>query len=174
MLLVVGGAAWVGSVRLGGFTGIWLMPLSITAPVASILAYPVTPLRRLQAALERLVARRVGVFVTLTTFASSAGLVAFAMVATVASPELASTLGEAPGGFAQLIGTPIAWGMWMVPAALQTIAFVLIIDCIPAEYVRLRQALASNTAAGLVLLLVLFGVLAYQLALLALIPFIGS
>jgi len=159
---------------LGGLAGIWLMPLSVTAPVAGILAFPATPLQRLQTALEGVVARQASVVVTLATFSSGAGLVAFVMVATIASPELASELSAVPGGFLQLVGHPIAWGMWMVPAALQTVTFVLIMDGLPAECARLRRALASNTAAGLVFLLVVFGVLAQQLALLALIPFVDS
>ena len=147
------------------------MPLSITAPVSGVLAFPSAPLKRFLAALEALVVRRVGVVVTLVTFSAGAALVAFAMVATVASLELGSGLAAEPGGFAQLIGQPIAWGLWMVPAALQTAVTAVVTYALPTKWRRLRRALAGNTVVGLILLLILFGVLAQQLALLALTPF---
>ena len=171
VLGLIGAAAWVASLHLRGFAGLWFMPLSITAPIVAVLAFPVAPLQRLQGFLEALVVRRVGSVVTLATFSAGASLVAFAMVATVASPGLASDLAAEPQGFTKIIGQPLAWGLWMVPTALQTAVSALATDGVPAECRRLRRVLACNSVAGLLLVLILFGVLSQQLAILALTPF---
>lgn len=171
VLVLIGAAAWLVSIRLRGLTGLWSMPLSITAPIVGVLAIPAVPLQRLQATLEELVVRRVGSVVTLATFSAGAALVAFAMVATVASPELGSGFAAEPQDFTKIVGLPIAWGLWMVPAGLQTALSAIATDGVPAEWTRLRRVLACNTVVSLLLVLVLFGVLSQQLALLALMPF---
>ena len=72
------------------------------------------------AAAVSLLARHTGSVVTVATFTASAALVAFAMVASVATPELGQELSKA-GELFNVVGRPVGWGLMMAPFALQTI-----------------------------------------------------
>ena len=94
VLLSAGALAWLGSMFLPGLSAVWLRPLGLMA-FLGVLALSPQPWGRFSAASVSLLERHTGSVVTVATFTASAALVAFAMVASVATPELGQELSKA-------------------------------------------------------------------------------
>ena len=171
-LLSAGALAWLGSMFLPGLSAVWFSPLWLMAFLGVV---ALSPQRwgRFSAAAVSLLARHTGSVVTVATFTASAALVAFAMVASVATPELGQELSKA-GEFFNVVGRPVGWGLMMVPFALQTILAAFAAEALPKVRIRTRRVLATLALFSGVVLLVLFAVVTQHVAVLALTAFFDS
>ena len=172
VLLPAGALAWLGSMFLPGLSAVWLSPLGLMAFLGVV---ALSPQRwgRFSAAAVSLLARHTGSVVTVATFTASAALVAFAMVASVATPELGQELSKA-GELFNVVGRPVGWGLMMVPFALQTILAAFAAEALPKVRIRTRRVLATLALFSGVVLLVLFAVVTQHVAVLALTAFVDS
>ena len=133
VLLPIGALAWLGSMLLPGLSAVWLSPLWLMAFLGVV---ALSPQRwgRFSAGAVSLLARHTGSVVTVATFTAAAALVAFAMVASVATPELGQKLTK-EGAFFEVVGKPVGWGLMMAPFALQTILAAFVAEALAKERV---------------------------------------
>ena len=172
VLLSVGALAWLGSMFLPGLGAVWLSPLGLLA-VLGVVALSPQRWGRFSAGAVSLLARHMGSVVTVATFTAGAALVAFAMVASVATPERGQELIK-EGAFFEVVGKPVGWGLMMAPFALQTVLAAFAAEALPKVRIRLRRVLASLALFSGVVLLVLFAVVTRHVAVLALTAFVDN